>query len=106
MKKVTDIIKKFNKNKLDDLSRLEQFLTIGSPRFGANINEIIKETDDIITLARTFIYHYRLLELLIINLKIYKDDKDTLQNIYEFVEENYNSYINVVELIKEYTHSC
>lgn len=105
MKKVTDIIKKFNKNKLDDLSRLEQILTIGSPRFGANLNELIKETDDIIRFARTFIYYYRLMEMSIINLKTYKDDKDTLQNIYECVEENYNLYTNVVELIKEYTHS-
>lgn len=100
-----DIIKKFNKSKLEDLSQLEKILTIGSPRFGANSNELIEETDNIIRLARAFIYYYRMLEMSIINLKKYKDDEDTLQNIYELVEESYNSYIKIVELIKEYTHN-
>lgn len=100
-----DIIKKFNKSKLEDLSQLERILTIGYPRFGVNANELIEETDNIINLAKSFIYYYRMLEMSIINLKTYKDDEDTLQNIYELVEENYNSYIEIVEIIKEYTHN-
>ncbi len=41
-----DKIKKFNKRKLEDLDKLERILTVGSPRFGANINELVKESDD------------------------------------------------------------
>ena len=55
-----DIIKKFNKSKLENLAELEKILTIGSPRFGANANELIEETDNIIRLARSFIYYYRM----------------------------------------------
>lgn len=100
-----DKIKKFNKRKLEDLDKLERILTVGSPRFGANINELVKESDNVIRLAKGFIYYYRMLEVLSINLKKYKDDEDTLQNIYEMIEENYNSYMEAVNLITEHLHN-
>lgn len=95
------ILKEFNRTKLEDLDLIEKILTSTPPKFGASVNELIEENDIKMNLCKSFIYYYRLLELSIINLKKYKNDKDTLENINEMITEYYKQYNKLLEELKK-----
>lgn len=98
---MNNIIRNFNKNKLDDLLIIHKKLSLAEPRFGASCEELLKEVDRITNLSGAFIYYYVLLEMSEINIKKYKDDEDTLNDIYESIKDNYDQYCRILEEIKE-----
>lgn len=75
------IAKEFNERKLKDLETVHRKLAAGSPRFGADAGATAFEQGEIMNNCSSFIYYYMLLEFNIKNLNIYKDDKETLEEI-------------------------
>lgn len=97
---MNNILKEFNENKIEDLGLIEQLLISTPPKLGASLSNLIEENDTKMNLCKSFIYYYRLLELSQINLRKYKDDKDTLKNIKEMIFEDYKQYNNILEKVK------
>ena len=52
-------------------------------------------------LCSSFLYYYMLIEMAIKNIKIYKDDKETLKDIHETITEHYKQYKIIIDKIKE-----
>ena len=75
------IAKEFNARKLNDLEVIYRKLAVCPLKFGASLNGVAIEQDEIMNNCSCFIYYYILLEFNIKNLNIYKDDKETLEGI-------------------------
>ena len=98
---MNNIIKEFNERKLSDIEIVQRKLATGSPRFGAPIDQIVYENSQIMNLCSSFLYYYMLIEMAIKNIKIYKDDKETLKDIHETITEHHKQYKIIIDKIKE-----
>lgn len=98
---MNNMIKEFNERKFNDMEIVHKRLSTGTPRFGAPINQVVLENGEIMNKCSSYLYYYMLIEMAIKNLKVYKDDEETLRDIRESIKEYYSQYIIIVDQIKE-----
>ena len=98
---MSNILKEFNERKIKDIEIIQRKLATGTPRFGAPLDQVVFENSEIMNKCSSFLYYYMLIEMSIKNLKTYKDDKETLRDINETMEEYYAQYNMLIDQIKE-----
>lgn len=98
---IKQIIKEFEKNKLEHLERARMIITVGEPSIGCDVEEIVIDNDERMNLVSWFLSVYYLME---VNIKNYKDyskpsnyDKETIEMIQEQIQYNNQQYNLVVE---------
>lgn len=98
-----NIIKEFEKNKLDYLEKAKIIISVGEPSVGCDVEELVIDNDKRMNLVSWFLECYWLMEA---NTKNYKEyskpsnyDEETIQMIEEQLQYNKQQYDLVCEEI-------